>query len=139
MKKILLASHGTLSAGLKNTLNFFLGEDCSITDVNAYSEPGDEYLVQIQEFIDNSEDDESIIFTDIYGGSVNQQVTRLVISSKKNIPIITSMNLPIVLSIVLSSEKITQNTIQHLLTECAPKLVDISILSEDLDANDFYD
>lgn len=138
MKKILLASHGKLASGLKSTLEFFLGESENLFAVNAYIDSSDDYLQEIKKFIDSVTEDEAVIFTDIYGGSVNQQVTTLVIDSGKNIPIITSMNLPIVLSIALSEEKVTSELLDSMVAECAPKYVSIQTTVEEGDEEDDF-
>lgn len=119
MKKILLASHGKLAFGLKNTLEMFIGESDDITAVSAYLDDSDDYLKTIETFINQGEE-EKIIFTDILGGSVNQQVMKLLMEMHKEIMVITSMNLAIVLSIALCEEKITPTLADGLLVECSP-------------------
>ena len=106
MKHILLASHGRLALGMKDTVEFFLGKSDSIVAVSAYLDSSDAYLQEIKDFVDAATAEDSVIFTDIYGGSVNQQVTTIVLESKKEIPIISSMNLPIIMSVALSDEKV---------------------------------
>lgn len=130
MKRILLASHGRLAFGLKDSLEFFLGKSDLIVAVGAYIDSTDNYIQEIQQFIDSAEDDDAVIFTDIYGGSVNQQVTRMVLAANKKIPIITSMNMPIVLSVALSEEKMTQTVINRLCVDCIPKMVVLPINEE---------
>lgn len=130
MKRILLASHGRLAFGLKDSLEFFLGKSDLIVAVGAYIDSTDNYIQEIQQFIDSAEDDDAVIFTDIYGGSVNQQVTRMVLAANKKIPIITSMNMPIVLSVALSEEKMTQTVINRLCVDCIPKIVVLPINEE---------
>lgn len=124
MKKILLTSHGRMALGLKDTLEFFLGHNDDILAISAYLDSSDKYLQEIQTFINSIEEEEAIIFTDIYGGSVNQQVTSLVLEAKKNIPIITSMNLPIVLSLAMMEEEITSKMINDVIKDCTPKLME---------------
>lgn len=130
MKRILLASHGRLAFGLKDSLEFFLGKSDLIVAVGAYIDSTDNYIQEIQQFIDSAEDDDAVIFTDIYGGSVNQQVTRMVLAANKKIPIITSMNMPIVLSVALSEEKMTSTVINRLCVDCIPKMVVLPINEE---------
>lgn len=139
MKKILLASHGKMAAGLKNTLEIFLGSTDSITAVSAYLDSSDNYIYEIESFIDSVHDD-AIIFTDINGGSVNQKVMQLVLASNKDIPVITSMNLPIVLSIALLEEEITKDKINELIKDCTPLLTDLHVVKhEGDDLSEFFE
>lgn len=139
MKKILLASHGKMAAGLKNTLEIFLGPTDSITAVCAYLDSSDNYIYEIESFIHSIHDD-AIIFTDINGGSVNQKVVQLVLASNKDIPVITSMNLPIVLSIALLEEEISKDKLNELIKDCAPLLTDLhEIKHEGDDLSEFFE
>lgn len=139
MKKILLASHGKMAAGLKNTLEIFLGPTDSITAVCAYLDSSDNYIYEIESFIQSAHDD-AIIFTDINGGSVNQKVVQLVLASNKDIPVITSMNLPIVLSIALLEEEMTEEKLNELIKDCTPLLTDLhGIKHEGDDLSEFFE
>lgn len=138
MRKILLTSHSRLASGLKETLEFFLGQSNEIVAVNAYVDATSDYISVLQSFVDEAEEGQAVIFTDIYGGSVNQQVTAMVVSSRKRIPIITGMNLPIVLSVALTDEKITVEAIQEMINECKPQVVELqSSESKEGDEDDF--
>ena len=79
------------------------------------------------------------IFTDIYGGSVNQQVTTIVLESKKEIPIISSMNLPIIMSVALSDEKVTLEYVESLMEECQPKFVTFEQQEQGDEEDEFFD
>lgn len=141
MKKILLASHGNLAIGLKHSVEFFLGKNESIVAIGAYVDNTDHHLKEIKSFIDSVEQDNAIIFTDIYGGSVNQQVTFEVLSSGKDIPIIANMNLPVVMSVALYEGKITLENINNILVDCEPKYVSTKVKKqkvEEENVDDFF-
>ena len=139
MKHILLASHGRLALGMKDTVEFFLGKSDSIVAVSAYLDSSDAYLQDIKDFVDAATAEDSVIFTDIYGGSVNQQVTTIVLESKKEIPIISSMNLPIIMSVALSDEKVTLEYVESLMEECQPKLVTFEQQEQGDEEDEFFD
>ena len=138
MNNILLASHGNLAIGLKNTVEFFLGDSKNIISVAAYIDSSDEYLKVINDFIDNVDEKDAIIFTDIFGGSVNQQVTTLVYNSGKKIPIIANMNLPIVMQLALSDE-FNLLKLEEEINECLPKLVTLEIDDKEDELDDFFE
>lgn len=139
MRKMLLISHSKLALGLKQTLEFFTGQSEDIVALAAYLDEGSDYLIELQEFIDNAKEENAVIFTDIYGGSVNQQVTAMIIGSGKEIPIITGMNLPIVLSVALAEKDLSTETIKGLCEECKPQLVEVQRKSkEEGDVDEFF-
>ena len=107
-------SHGRLASGLKDTLEFFLGQSEMIAAVDAYVDTSSDYLQQLQRFVDSAEVGKAIIFTDIYGGSVNQQVSAMVMESEKDIPIVTGMNLPIVLSAAMTDDSLTAERMESI-------------------------
>ena len=121
MKRILLTSHGRLASGLKDTLEFFLGQSEMIAAVDAYVDTSSDYLQQLQRFVDSAEVGKAIIFTDIYGGSVNQQVSAMVMESGKDIPIVTGMNLP-----AMTDDSLTAERMESMLKECQLQLVKMS-------------
>lgn len=130
-KNILLASHSHLAQGLKETAEFFLGKQQSIKAICAYLDSSDDYLKEIQSFIDTAKEGEAIIFTDIIGGSVNQQVVTMVKDSKKEIPVISSMNLSVVLAAALTSENLDMQSAIKLCQDCEPKVVCLNQFNTD--------
>lgn len=139
MRKVLLTSHGRLASGLKDTVEFFVGTSEMITSIDAYVNSSGDYQYELQAFVDIAEEGEAVIFTDIYGGSVNQQITAMVLESGKNIPIVAGMNLPIVLSTVLMTESFTVEKLEAMLEECKLQLVRMSSCSsKEGDEDDFF-
>ena len=97
--KIMIATHGYLADGVKSTLSLFL-DISEIVCVNAYVTEED-YLEKIKNFIDSIPADETgIIFTDIYGGSVNQKVME--INKSASVKVITGFNIPLIIEIAIS-------------------------------------
>lgn len=116
MRKIMIASHGKLASGLHNTLALFLGELPEVTIVSAFVTEED-FTVPMQAFIQSVADsDEAIIFTDIKGGSVNQKAVELTYG-KKNFFIISNVNLPTIVSVLVNQELLTETLIQQMIAE----------------------
>lgn len=106
MRKILIASHGRTASGIRSTVELFMGKQ-NITCIDAYLEgPEENFVQQIVSFIDGiSDEDESYIFTDIFGGSVNQKVlAETWKNQKKNIIIITNVNVAVVIELLTNPE-----------------------------------
>lgn len=100
MCRIIFASHGDLSKGMKNSVNMLAG---SLSDkVETYSlypgeNPNDYYQKLLKE-IPNS-DEQVIILCDIKGGSVHTTLAQL--TQLNNVIVLSGMNLGMALDIVL--------------------------------------
>lgn len=123
-KKFLVASHGNLANGIKSSLDILAGCGEKIEVINAYINDED-YTEKIIQFISSiSNDEQGIIFTDLYGGSVNQKVLSEVINlNKNNIFIISNSNLAIVLSLIFYEEELTEEILDKIILESQVKLV----------------
>lgn len=102
MLKILLTSHGKMCEGLKDTVSLFSVEK-TIDAIPFYSEGHDGEKELDQYLSELSAEDKLIIVSDILWGSVNQLLMRK-IRERKNIYIITGMNLPLLLQLVCMNE-----------------------------------
>ncbi|GEN49252.1 PTS sugar transporter subunit IIA [Ligilactobacillus pobuzihii] len=101
MRKIIFASHHKLASGLKNTLDYIAPNTAEITTIDAYMTnlPVEEEISKALEKISLS-DDEVIVFTDMMGGSVNQNFIKYL--DNPHFHLIAGMNLPLVLSVLLA-------------------------------------
>lgn len=141
--KYLIATHGKLASGFQSSINILTSKGDAVKVIDAYLDNSD-YTPKIDEFIDIVGDDEqAVIFTDLFGGSVNQKVVkRLVPKGKGNIFLIANSNLAIILSILLLPEgtKLDDKKINELIKESAIKPVQWNAESDDNndDADDFF-
>lgn len=116
MKKILIATHGCMAEGVKSSIKILAGMADSISCINAYMDESD-YTEQILAFVDGVEaGDSAVIFTDLYGGSVNQRVVRY-LPKDKTIHLIIGFNLGLVLEIALAEEPLTEEGIDEIVRE----------------------
>lgn len=110
MAKIILASHGGLSAGMLDSVKMIVGELAA--DVETYSLlPGrnpNEYVTELRERISASSEkrisassEKFIILCDIKGGSVYNTMIQLL--DMGNVEIISGMNMNIVLELVIKN------------------------------------
>ncbi|EPB8144729.1 PTS sugar transporter subunit IIA [Clostridium perfringens] len=137
-KKILIASHGKLAGGIQSSLNILADKGDDVEVINAYITDED-YTPQIVNFIESiGENEQGIIFTDLFGGSVNQKaVTQVATAKKENIFIISNANLAIVVSILFSAEdELTEESIKNAIDEAQVTLVSTKLSSDDED--DFF-
>lgn len=119
-KKYLIATHGELAKGFQSSLEILAGKGDSVSVINAYMTDED-YTPIIKEFIKDVEPEEQgVVFTDLFGGSVNQKVvTEILTANRDNIFVVSNANLAIILSILLLPEEtiLSLDEIQHIIDE----------------------
>jgi len=112
MRKFLLVTHGKMAEGFANSVEMVLGKRSDLIALNAYVDDKTlpELIYPVIEAFD--EEDEVVVFTDISHGSVNQFFTAYL--NDRHFHIITGINLPLVLSIMLfaPSEILTREIIE---------------------------
>lgn len=127
MRKIVIASHGMLAKGIQSTLELFAGKDLDVTYMSAYVDGEEKIETQIANFFSNlADEDQAIIFTDIYGGSVNQKFT-LAAQGRPNVALIAGFNLPLIVEIAVSDDSVKLNDLQKQISSArdAMQLVDL--------------
>ncbi|XYG88875.1 hypothetical protein QH637_15660 [Heyndrickxia coagulans] len=79
-----------------------------------------------------SEENEIIIFTDLYGGSVTQKIIAYASSIKRKVHLISGFNLPVILEVVLSTKKLTDQLLEEMVADSQKqmKLIELSNLSK---------
>ena len=100
-RKFLIATHGSLSAGVKSSLDIIIGAMDNVFLIQAYVEenvPVEDELNQVLEQV--SDEDELVIFTDILGGSVTNQALQYAL--RPNVYIISGFNLPLVIEVTMA-------------------------------------
>ena len=101
MKKLILASHGSLAKGMKSAVAMIAGDT---QDIEEYSldEWKDPQVIrhELQQQINRGNGDEYILVTDIQGGSVFNELTRLCMDPR--VVLLPVMSLPLVLQLKMT-------------------------------------
>jgi PTS system mannose-specific IIB component len=116
-----------LAKGIQSTLELFAGKDLDVTYMSAYVDGEEKIETQIANFFSNlADEDQAIIFTDIYGGSVNQKFT-LAAQGRPNVALIAGFNLPLIVEIAVSGDSIKFDDLQKQISSAreAMQLVDL--------------
>lgn len=101
-----------MAQGVKGTLELFTGSDSDITYMCAYVEGIEAIDDQINHFFNNLKDeDQAVIFTDMFGGSVHQKMT-LAAEGKENVFIVAGFNLPVMIEIIYGADVYTDELIE---------------------------
>lgn len=141
MKKLLIASHGDLAKGMLSSIQMITGSTAGITTINAYQE-GVDLDGELTAFIQSVEAvDEVFVFTDLYGGSVNQKITERFMREGLAIRIISGFNFPVILEILLGPETITSEMLAEMIEKSRRELqmnvLDPQLVIEDAE-EDFF-
>ncbi|WP_010238510.1 PTS sugar transporter subunit IIA [Clostridium arbusti] len=136
MRKIIVASHDKLADGMVKTLKFIGGERDNLFPLSAYGDnkPIDDQIKEIMAKV--SEKDELVILTDMVGGSVNQKFFSF--KDRPNTHIISGINLPLALSIVLQPEEdlLTADRIKELIKEGKDQVIYVNDYSVEVSEDD---
>ena len=102
MAKIILASHGGLSKGMKDSVSMIVGD--LATDIETYSllpgqNPEDFYQEVLKEAKESEE--QILILCDIKGGSVHTALSKLAVLD--NVMVFSGMNMGLALDAVMKS------------------------------------
>ena len=101
IRKFLIATHGDFSAGVKSSLDMIIGVMENVFIIRAYVDDNESIEHEVKAVLDDlSDTDELIIFCDILGGSVTNQV--LMHALKPNVHIISGFNLPLLIEVMLA-------------------------------------
>ena len=131
MKKFMVASHARLATGYQSTIDLFAGSDHQITYVSAYVDEVD-LDQEVTNFISSiSDDDQAVIFTDLFGGSVNQKFV-IAAQNKTNIFVVAGMNLPVILEIILSPDNFDRDVIDSLIANGRTAMQQVYLIDEEI-------
>ncbi|MBK8883166.1 MAG: PTS fructose transporter subunit IIA [Bacteroidales bacterium] len=110
MRKFLIATHGNFSAGIKSSLEIIAGTTDNIFLIQAYTDGNKSIREELEKIMqDIQDDDELIVFTDLTGGSITNQVLQYCL--KENVYIVSGVNLPLLLDIILADPDLPVNDV----------------------------
>ena len=100
-RKFLIATHGSFAQGIKSSLELILGPTENIYIIGAYLDGNTSIEAELDQLLQHREvTDEWVIFSDLLGGSITNQILRHGI--RQNAHIISGFNLPLLIEIVMA-------------------------------------
>lgn len=116
MRNFILAGHGKISSGIASSVSLIIGKKDNLHIIDAYNEPEFDLQQSIDTLMEKLEG-ETIVITDIKGGSVNN--TFVSNCSRYQYTLIHTMSLPLVISLLTLDTGIenTEELIQLALQE----------------------
>jgi len=119
--KYIIATHGELANGFSSAVRVIIGNE-EIYTVNAYVDGRNDVTSDISAILDQFDPAERVlVFTDVLGGSVNQEITALM--ERYNMKVITGMNLCLVMDIIMQGDRITDESIQEAISEARMQMM----------------
>ena len=108
MRHFIISSHSHLAEGMVSALELIVGKIDNLSFYNAYTEEetgdNEHFKEKIMREINSiPKEDDIIIMTDMFGGSVNNELLEL--CKIKNCHLVTGMNLLLVIGLCLGSEE----------------------------------
>jgi fructoselysine and glucoselysine-specific PTS system IIA component len=108
MRKFLIVSHGAFAGGIKSALELITGPAPGVVVLQAYVDENKPVEEEIMEIL--KEDAEWVVFTDLLGGSVTNQVVRAMAeggaaggdAAGRSVHIVAGVNLPLVIEVVMA-------------------------------------
>lgn len=117
MIRFLLASHGPLAKGMAESVKFIAGNDINIDTICAYVDPMINVTDQIEEtFAKYDENDVVIVISDLFGGSVNNELMNLM--QKRKFYLVAGMTMSLIIQLILCvDEENVESSIQTAILE----------------------
>ena len=114
MLKLFISSHGHFASGIKSSVEILMGPNARITVFDAYIDQDSvqEHLDAFYESVE--EDDQVLLLSDLYGGSVNQVMYTYL--EKPNTRLVAGVNLALVLELAVK-EEISDEELQELVEQ----------------------
>lgn len=114
MRQYILASHGGFSKGIYESIKIIVGEQPNVHIVSAFIDGNNDLEKLVKEVLQAiDKDDEIIVCSDVFGGSVNNEFMKE-LGKRKNLYLITGMNLPLLMQLFLSVEEDTEKMIKDI-------------------------
>lgn len=123
MTKYLVATHGELARGFVDTLQMIVGSDAEIGFFcMPKSKSGDDVEFEIRELLSDCGEHEYVVFADLFGGSVSNVFTTLLMEGKK-FHLVAGVNLPLLIAVLLSAEEDPRKAIEEAIAEARQGIV----------------
>ncbi|WP_282139768.1 PTS sugar transporter subunit IIA [Cytobacillus oceanisediminis] len=106
MKHFLIATHGELSQAFIETVELIAGKQTNVSYFGMTKlKSGDMAKKELKEILGGKKEDEHfIVLTDVFGGSVTNICTELLLELD-DFDLITGLNLPMILTMILTGEE----------------------------------
>ncbi len=145
MRRLLIATHGRFAEGIKETLNFILGQTQAVDVICAYVEPDFDMDRVAKEQMEALSEQDELIAKQVcrydqlilFGGSVANKFSEYI--SNGNVYVITGMNLPLLIELTgsLEDDRPVEEIIAEAIESAKEGIVNVNqVLGEALDTEE---
>ncbi|WP_207940733.1 PTS system, fructoselysine/glucoselysine-specific IIA component [Enterococcus sp. DIV2402] len=127
----LIATHGEFSKGIINAIKLIAGEDIQIDYYSmTQSKSADEAEIEAKEYLKQKDGQELIVLTDVFGGSVANLFTNLLLENY-SFQLVTGVNLPMILTMLMSGETDSETIVASGIEEAKKGIIYVNELLVD--------
>ena len=95
MRQYIIASHAHFATGIKESVELLSGARDNVHDLSMFVDDRMDVAEEAQKLLAGmSADDDVVVCTDLFGGSVNNEFTKIV-QTRPRTYLVTNMNLPL--------------------------------------------
>lgn len=104
MRQFIVASHAHFASGIVESIGLLSGERENVHALSMYVDGNEDLVKEAAAILDGfAADDEVVVCTDLFGGSVNNEFTKIV-QTRPRTYLVTNMNLPLLIQLLFSDE-----------------------------------
>ena len=106
MKRFVIASHGNFAAGILDSVELIMGKQDNFEPLCAHRDGENDIKERVKALIEGkAPEDELIIVTDVFKGSVNNEFMNY--TNRKDVHVVAGMNLSLLLELVVNQDEDT--------------------------------
>lgn len=139
MRHYVIASHAHFAAGIKESIELLAGARDDVRALSMFVDGRDDIAVEVAALAAQVPDeDELVVCTDLFGGSVNNEFTKL-LQTRPHTYLVTNMNLPLLIQLLFSDEQAPiENVIREIVAADDTRVKFINdLLVQDAEDEDF--
>lgn len=130
MTKIMILTHGLLADGLVSSVELILGSAVHVSTLSLnHGDDVDAYKQSVESCILEAEEEHILVFTDLFGGTPNNTIAKIMHENKMNrkIKCYVGVNLPMLLEAISMKDVLAfDDLVQHIDENCKGSIFDIS-------------
>lgn len=128
MNQIVLASHGGLADGARDTLDMIVGDVSNVHTISLARDDKDQIEDRALALIDSFDPSDAVyVLTDMLGSSVNNQMVSLQ-AKRPEVTVISGMNLPLILEIAFSDTPLSEEALTAIIEQSRAGIQNIAAL-----------
>ena len=105
MRQFIVASHAHFASGIVESIGLLSGERENVHALSMYVDGNEDLTKEAAAILDGfAADDEVVVCTDLFGGSVNNEFTKIV-QTRPNTYLVANMNLPLLIQLLFSDQE----------------------------------